>query len=104
MCVCVYVCVCACVCVRARVCVRVCACVWVRVCACVCMSTCVRQVDTAAQIPWYEKLSEFKMPWETQSSKQTAIHDLNLRVRSGQMLAIIGSSGTQSHPPPAGAG
>ncbi|KAJ8359684.1 hypothetical protein SKAU_G00162090 [Synaphobranchus kaupii] len=51
------------------------------------------EVDTAAQIPWYEKLSEFKMPWEMQGSKQTAIHNLNLRVRSGQMLAIIGSSG-----------
>ncbi|XP_035256935.1 ATP-binding cassette sub-family G member 8 [Anguilla anguilla] len=51
------------------------------------------EVDTAAQIPWYEKLSEFKMPWEMQSSKQTAIHNLNLRVHSGQMLAIIGSSG-----------
>ncbi|XP_061083568.1 ATP-binding cassette sub-family G member 8 [Conger conger] len=51
------------------------------------------EVDTAAQIPWYEKLSEFKMPWEMQSSKQTAINNLNLRVHSGQMLAIIGSSG-----------
>ncbi|KAG9344568.1 hypothetical protein JZ751_011240, partial [Albula glossodonta] len=51
------------------------------------------EVDTAAQIPWYEKLSEFKLPWEMQGTKQTAIHNLNLRVHSGQMLAIIGSSG-----------
>ncbi|XP_036429733.1 ATP-binding cassette sub-family G member 8 [Colossoma macropomum] len=51
------------------------------------------QVDTAAQIPWYERLSEFKMPWEVQGNKQTAIKDLNLRVHSGQMLAVIGSSG-----------
>lgn len=52
------------------------------------------QVDTAAQIPWYERLSELKMPWEMQSNKQTAIKDLNLRVHSGKMLAVIGSSGT----------
>ncbi|XP_027005916.2 ATP-binding cassette sub-family G member 8 [Tachysurus fulvidraco] len=51
------------------------------------------QVDTAAQIPWYEKLSELKMPWEMRGNKQTAIKDLNLRVHSGQMLAVIGSSG-----------
>ncbi|XP_058650791.1 ATP-binding cassette sub-family G member 8 isoform X1 [Onychostoma macrolepis] len=51
------------------------------------------EVDTAAQIPWYERLSEFKMPWETHSNKQTVIKDLNLRVHSGQMLAVIGSSG-----------
>uniref|UniRef100_A0A3Q2E4B2 ATP-binding cassette sub-family G member 8 n=1 Tax=Cyprinodon variegatus TaxID=28743 RepID=A0A3Q2E4B2_CYPVA len=51
------------------------------------------EVDTAAQIPWYEKLSEFKLPWELKGDKQTAINDLSLRVRSGQMLAVIGSSG-----------
>ncbi|KAL0983842.1 hypothetical protein UPYG_G00133460 [Umbra pygmaea] len=51
------------------------------------------EVDTAAQIPWYEKLSEFKMPWEMKGNKQTAINKLNLRVHSGQMLAVIGSSG-----------
>lgn len=51
------------------------------------------QVDIAAQIPWYERLSEFKMPWEMHSNKQTVIKDLNLRVHSGQMLAVIGSSG-----------
>lgn len=54
-------------------------------------------MDTAAQIPWYEKLSEFKMPWEMQCSKQMAIEGLNLRVHSGQMLAVIGSSGVQFH-------
>ncbi|XP_072533837.1 ATP-binding cassette sub-family G member 8 [Salminus brasiliensis] len=51
------------------------------------------EIDTAAQIPWYERLSEFKMPWEVRGNKQTAIKDLNLRVHSGQMLAVIGSSG-----------
>ncbi|KAM6956216.1 ATP-binding cassette sub-family G member 8 [Aplochiton taeniatus] len=51
------------------------------------------EVNTAAQIPWYERLSEFKMPWEMKGDKQTAINKLNLRVHSGQMLAIIGSSG-----------
>ncbi|XP_051504195.1 ATP-binding cassette sub-family G member 8-like isoform X2 [Myxocyprinus asiaticus] len=51
------------------------------------------EVDTAAQIPWYERLSEFKMPWEMHSNKQTAIKDLNICVHSGQMLAVIGSSG-----------
>ncbi|XP_071336277.1 ATP-binding cassette sub-family G member 8 [Trachinotus anak] len=50
-------------------------------------------VDTAAQIPWYERLSEFKLPWEINGNKQTAINKLSLRVRSGQMLAVIGSSG-----------
>uniref|UniRef100_A0A667Z4B4 ATP-binding cassette sub-family G member 8 n=1 Tax=Myripristis murdjan TaxID=586833 RepID=A0A667Z4B4_9TELE len=51
------------------------------------------EVDTAAQIPWYERLSELKMPWEMKGDKQTAINKLSLRVHSGQMLAIIGSSG-----------
>lgn len=57
------------------------------------MFMCISQVDTAAQIPWYERLSELKMPWEMCGNKQTAIKDLNLRVHSGQMLAVIGSSG-----------
>lgn len=51
------------------------------------------EVDTAAQIPWYERLSEFKLPWEIKGNKQIAINKLNLRVCSGQMLAVIGSSG-----------
>ncbi|XP_028278952.1 ATP-binding cassette sub-family G member 8 [Parambassis ranga] len=51
------------------------------------------EVDTAAQIPWYERLSEFKLPWEIKGNKQTAINKLSLRVGSGQMLAVIGSSG-----------
>lgn len=58
------------------------------------MRACVRvQVDTAAQIPWYERLAEFKLPWGVSGNKQKAISNLSLRVRSGQMLAIIGSSG-----------
>ncbi|CAL8254089.1 unnamed protein product [Lota lota] len=51
------------------------------------------EIDTAAQIPWYERLAEFKLPWEVKGEKQTAIRNLSLRVHSGQMLAIIGSSG-----------
>ncbi|KAA8583595.1 hypothetical protein FQN60_014803 [Etheostoma spectabile] len=51
------------------------------------------EVDTAAQIPWYERLSEFKLPWEINRNKQIAINRLSLRVHSGQMLAVIGSSG-----------
>uniref|UniRef100_A0A8C8DPA0 ATP-binding cassette sub-family G member 8 n=1 Tax=Oryzias sinensis TaxID=183150 RepID=A0A8C8DPA0_9TELE len=51
------------------------------------------EVDTAAQIPWYEKLAEFKLPWEVTGNKQMAINNLTLRVGSGQMLAVIGSSG-----------
>uniref|UniRef100_A0A8C5C487 ATP-binding cassette, sub-family G (WHITE), member 8 n=1 Tax=Gadus morhua TaxID=8049 RepID=A0A8C5C487_GADMO len=51
------------------------------------------EIDTAAQIPWYEHLAEFKNPWGKKGEKQTAISNLNLRVHSGQMLAVIGSSG-----------
>lgn len=59
---------------------------------------CCPQVDTAAQIPWYERLSEFKLPWEIHGNKETAIDDLSLSVHSGQMLAVIGSSGlTHTH-------
>eukprot|EP00062_Callorhinchus_milii_P011938 gi/632958432/ref/XP_007895037.1/ PREDICTED: ATP-binding cassette sub-family G member 8 [Callorhinchus milii] len=55
------------------------------------------QVNTEAQIPWYEKLAELKMPWEWNSGTDgqvTALKSLNLSVRSGQMLAMIGSSGS----------
>uniref|UniRef100_H3B4U4 ATP-binding cassette sub-family G member 8 n=1 Tax=Latimeria chalumnae TaxID=7897 RepID=H3B4U4_LATCH len=54
------------------------------------------QVNMTTQIPWYEKLAEFKMPWEWNfgpDAQISAIHNLNFKVRSGQMLAIIGSSG-----------
>ncbi|XP_072906752.1 ATP-binding cassette sub-family G member 8 [Hemitrygon akajei] len=54
------------------------------------------EVNTAAQIPWYEKLAELQMPWEWNSNSDgqiIALKNLNLKVRSGQMLAIIGSSG-----------
>ncbi|XP_069787159.1 ATP-binding cassette sub-family G member 8 isoform X2 [Narcine bancroftii] len=54
------------------------------------------EVNSAAQIHWFEKLSELQMPWEWNSSSDgqiIAIKNLNLVVRSGQMLAIIGSSG-----------
>ncbi|XP_044515398.1 ATP-binding cassette sub-family G member 8 [Gracilinanus agilis] len=54
------------------------------------------QVDKAFQVPWYEKLAEFKMPcmWKRgQDVPVPVIQNLNLKVKSGQMLAIIGSSG-----------
>ncbi|XP_069464561.1 ATP-binding cassette sub-family G member 8 [Ambystoma mexicanum] len=54
------------------------------------------QVNLAAQIPWYEKLAELKMPWKWNKgpgSHMSAIQNLNFKVSSGQMLAVIGSSG-----------
>uniref|UniRef100_A0A8C5MDB9 ATP binding cassette subfamily G member 8 n=1 Tax=Leptobrachium leishanense TaxID=445787 RepID=A0A8C5MDB9_9ANUR len=51
------------------------------------------QVNLHAQIPWYEKLAEFKMPWEWNKGGETsAITNLNVRVTSGQMLAVIGNT------------
>uniref|UniRef100_A0A8C3TMH9 ATP-binding cassette sub-family G member 8 n=1 Tax=Catharus ustulatus TaxID=91951 RepID=A0A8C3TMH9_CATUS len=53
------------------------------------------QVNTASQIPWYENLAQMKMPWTWKSdpsSHVSVIQNLNLKVRSGQMLAIIGST------------
>ncbi|XP_048360780.1 ATP-binding cassette sub-family G member 8 [Sphaerodactylus townsendi] len=53
------------------------------------------QVDMASQIPWYQKLSELKMPWACgtdHSSRMMAIQNLTFKVRSGQMLALIESS------------
>lgn len=41
-----------------------------------------------------------KMPWTWKSdphSHVSVIQNLNLKVRSGQMLAIIGSTGKSSH-------
>ncbi|XP_039553971.1 ATP-binding cassette sub-family G member 8 isoform X2 [Passer montanus] len=53
------------------------------------------QVNTASLIPWYENLAQMKMPWTWKSdphSHVTVIQNLNLKVRSGQMLAIIGTT------------
>uniref|UniRef100_A0A663EQF9 ATP binding cassette subfamily G member 8 n=1 Tax=Aquila chrysaetos chrysaetos TaxID=223781 RepID=A0A663EQF9_AQUCH len=53
------------------------------------------QVNTASQIPWYENLAQMKMPWTWTSdpcSHMSIIQNLNLKVQSGQMLAIIGST------------
>ncbi|NXS17436.1 ABCG8 protein, partial [Mystacornis crossleyi] len=53
------------------------------------------QINTASQIPWYENLAQMKMPWTWKSdpsSHVSIIQNLNLKVRSGQMLAIIGST------------
>ncbi|XP_019371904.1 PREDICTED: ATP-binding cassette sub-family G member 8 [Gavialis gangeticus] len=53
------------------------------------------QVNVAAQIPWYENIAELKMPWTWSrgpDSHVSAIQNLNFKVQSGQMLAIIGSS------------
>ncbi|KAL2773858.1 ATP-binding cassette sub-family G member 8 isoform 1, partial [Daubentonia madagascariensis] len=54
------------------------------------------QVDVASQVSWFEQLVQFKMPWTScnnQNSCELGIQNLNFKVRSGQMLAIIGSSG-----------
>ncbi|XP_036781507.2 ATP-binding cassette sub-family G member 8 isoform X3 [Manis pentadactyla] len=52
------------------------------------------QVDMASQVPWFEKLAQFKVPWTShKDSCKLGIQNLSFRVRSGQMLAIIGSSG-----------
>ncbi|KAM8787165.1 ATP-binding cassette sub-family G member 8 isoform 3-T3 [Rhynchonycteris naso] len=51
-------------------------------------------VDVASQVPWFEQLAQFKMPWTShKDSCELGIQSLSFRVRSGQMLAIIGSSG-----------
>lgn len=54
------------------------------------------QVDIASQVPWFEQLAQFKIPWRSHSSQDSCelgIRNLSFKVRSGQMLAIIGSSG-----------
>lgn len=53
------------------------------------------QVDLASQVPWFEQLAQFKIPWRSHSSQDCdmGIRNLSFRVSSGQMLAIIGSSG-----------
>ncbi|NXC19781.1 ABCG8 protein, partial [Corythaeola cristata] len=54
------------------------------------------QVNMASQIPWYENLAQMKMPWTWKAdphSHVSIIKNLNLKVHSGQMLAIIGSTG-----------
>ncbi|XP_071595573.1 ATP-binding cassette sub-family G member 8 isoform X3 [Heliangelus exortis] len=53
------------------------------------------QVNMESQIPWYEHLAQMKMPWTWKSdphSRVSIIQNLNLKVQSGQMLAIIGST------------
>ncbi|XP_044118348.1 ATP-binding cassette sub-family G member 8 [Neovison vison] len=52
------------------------------------------QVDMDSQVPWFKKLAQFKMPWTShKDSCDLSIQNLSFKVRSGQMLAIIGSSG-----------
>ncbi|XP_051016974.1 ATP-binding cassette sub-family G member 8 isoform X2 [Acomys russatus] len=53
------------------------------------------EVDMASQVPWFEQLAQFKLPWCSRSSQDSCrlgIRNLSFKVRSGQMLAIIGSS------------
>ncbi|OXB77952.1 UNVERIFIED_CONTAM: hypothetical protein H355_003175 [Colinus virginianus] len=53
------------------------------------------QVNLASQTPWYEKLMQMQLPcpWNSSpGSHVTIIQNLNLKVHSGQMLAIIGST------------
>uniref|UniRef100_A0A8C0IU91 ATP binding cassette subfamily G member 8 n=1 Tax=Chelonoidis abingdonii TaxID=106734 RepID=A0A8C0IU91_CHEAB len=52
------------------------------------------QVNMASQIPWYENLAELKMPWIWNKGPDyhvPAIQNLNFKVQSGQMLAVIGT-------------
>ncbi|XP_032764563.1 ATP-binding cassette sub-family G member 8 isoform X1 [Rattus rattus] len=54
------------------------------------------QVDMASQVPWFEQLAQFKIPWRSRGSQDSwdlGIRNLSFKVRSGQMLAIIGSAG-----------
>ncbi|XP_045141745.1 ATP-binding cassette sub-family G member 8 isoform X2 [Echinops telfairi] len=54
------------------------------------------QVNTASQVPWFQRLDLLKKPWMSHSSqdpRELGIQNLSFKVRSGQMLAIIGSSG-----------
>lgn len=51
----------------------------------------------ASQVPWFEQLAQFKIPWRSRGSQDSwdlGIRNLSFKVRSGQMLAIIGSAGT----------
>uniref|UniRef100_A0A8C9FNT9 ATP-binding cassette sub-family G member 8 n=1 Tax=Pavo cristatus TaxID=9049 RepID=A0A8C9FNT9_PAVCR len=53
------------------------------------------QANLASQIPWYEKLTQMQLPlpWNSgPDSHISIIQNLNLKVHSGQMLAIIGST------------
>uniref|UniRef100_A0A803XUJ5 ATP-binding cassette sub-family G member 8 n=1 Tax=Meleagris gallopavo TaxID=9103 RepID=A0A803XUJ5_MELGA len=53
------------------------------------------QINLASQIPWYEKLTQMQLllPWNSgPDSHVSIIQNLNLKVHSGQMLAIIGST------------
>ncbi|XP_057414311.1 ATP-binding cassette sub-family G member 8 isoform X2 [Balaenoptera acutorostrata] len=52
------------------------------------------QADIASQVPWFKQLSHFRMPWTShKDSCELGIQNLSFKVRSGQMLAVIGSSG-----------
>ncbi|XP_028927479.1 ATP-binding cassette sub-family G member 8 [Ornithorhynchus anatinus] len=54
------------------------------------------QLDRSSQMPWYKQLAQPKLwwPWTPgPDSRSLAIENLNFKVQSGQMLAIIGSSG-----------
>ena len=52
------------------------------------------QVDMASQVPWFKQLAHFKMPWTShKDSCEQGIQNLSFKMRSGQMLAVIGSSG-----------
>ncbi|XP_032299779.1 ATP-binding cassette sub-family G member 8 isoform X2 [Coturnix japonica] len=50
-------------------------------------------VNLASQIPWYEKLKQMQLLCKSgPDSHVSIIQNLNLKVHSGQMLAIIGST------------
>uniref|UniRef100_A0A4W2BXQ0 ABC transporter domain-containing protein n=1 Tax=Bos indicus x Bos taurus TaxID=30522 RepID=A0A4W2BXQ0_BOBOX len=52
------------------------------------------RMDMASQVPWFKQLAHFKMPWTShKDSCEQGIQNLSFKMRSGQMLAVIGSSG-----------
>lgn len=48
-------------------------------------------------LEWWERLANFQMPWEWfkkgPQNRRKILNDVNFQVKSGQMLAVLGSSG-----------
>lgn len=43
------------------------------------------------QVPWFKQLAHFKMPWTShKDSCEQGIQNLSFKMRSGQMLAVMG--------------
>lgn len=51
------------------------------------------QVDPDSQAPWFEQLAQFKLPCRrTRKTSTPGLENLNFRMQSGQMLAVIGDT------------